>query len=86
MKKNERKNVIVDVGTIGTAGWWTGCTRDWHIECNGCGQRMHRKNKACEITLDFLLQKSFLCMKCLKALREQIDAFRILVLTGEDTK
>jgi hypothetical protein len=31
-------------------------------------------------------KETTICKKCLKSLREQIDAFRVLVLTGEDTK
>jgi hypothetical protein len=50
--------------------------------CFGCS----RKVKCVRIGSSCHAIGFSVCLECLKDLRQQIDAFRILVITGEDTK
>jgi hypothetical protein len=54
--------------------------------CDDCSKKLFRSSSHAAIIDGTNVSGICLCLKCLKHLREQIDAFRVLVLTGEDTK
>jgi hypothetical protein len=53
--------------------------------CFGCCKSLDG-DKSIKITFRDFIGNVFICLDCVRSLREQIDALRILVLTGEDTK
>jgi hypothetical protein len=79
VKKLEIRQVVG--GTTMSNGYQWSCM----LECDFCRKTFH-KIFMIEIWNNKTTTNMYICQACLKSLREQIDALRILILTGEDTK